>query len=200
MTRAPLRARARRSAIHLALACLALVLSACGTVDDVSPTGRAPASPHASAVASHVPTADASPQDVYVNQVHGWSIVVPPGWEVMENGIGDTALTRDQVIVEILVLPATGLSLEELGAQRAEELGEWPGAGSVETELVRLPAGQAVRNTMEMVHPNGELGIFVAYLIQEGERQYVISTRGPLDDGALVADAEALAESFAIND
>lgn len=199
--------RELRSVLPLALAWILLVLSACGSVDDASPTASGPsadpssaASTDASALRSLVPTAEASPQTVYVNEAGGWSIVVPPGWEVAANSVGHTALTRDQVIAEILVSPASGLTLEQLQAQRVDELSTWPGMDSVEGQIVRLPVGEAVRTTLEMTHPNGEPAVFVSYAIEEGERQYVISVRGPQDDGDLLEDAEAFAESFALTD
>lgn len=199
--------RELRSVMPLAFACIPLVLSACGSVDDASPTANGPsadpssaASTDASALPSLVPTAEASAQAVYVNEARGWSIVVPPGWEVAANSVGDTALTRDQVIAEILVSPASGLTLEQLEAQKVDELSAWPGVDAVEAQIVRLPAGEAVRVSLETTNPNAEPGIFVLYVIEEGERQYVISVRGPQDDGDLLADAEAFAESFALTD
>ena len=199
--------RELRSVLPLALAWILLVLSACGSVDDASPTVNGPsadpssgASTDASALPSLVPTAEASAQAVYVNEARGWSIVVPPGWEVAANSVGDTAVFRDQVIAEILVSPASGLTLEQLEAQRVDELSAWPGVDAVEAQIVRLPAGEAVRVSLETTNPNAEPGIFVLYVIEEGERQYVISVRGPQDDGDLLADAEAFAESFALTD
>lgn len=196
-----------RSARPLAFACVPLLLSACGAVDDSSPTARATsidpslaASTHASASPSLVPTADASPQRVHVSEAQGWSIVVPPGWEVAVETDSGTALIRDDAIAEILVSPSSGLTLEQLEAQKVVELSAWPGADEVEAQFVRLPAGEALSVTLETIGPNTEPGIFVLYVIEEGERQYAISVRGPQDDGDLLADAEALAESFAIID
>lgn len=200
-------ARALRALTPLAFACVPLLLGACGAVDDASPiasgTSADPssaASTHASASQSLLPTTGASPRDVYVNEARGWSIVVPPGWEVVANREEGMALTRDQVIAEILVFPASGLTLEQLEAQKVDDLSAWPGAEVVQAQIVRVPAGEAVSVTMEIIHPNSEPGIFVLYVIEEGERQYVISVRGPQDDGGLLQDAEALAESFAIID
>lgn len=205
-------ARALRASTPLAFACVPLLLGACGAVDDASPTASgtsadpsSAASTHASASQSLPPTTGASPRDVYVNEAGGWSIVVPPGWDVAANREGDTALTRDQVIAEILVFPASGLTLEQLEAQKVDDLSAWPGAEVVQAQIVRVPAGEAVSVTLEIIHPNSEPGIFepgifVLYVIEEGERQYVISVRGPQDDGDLLQDAEALAESFAIID
>ena len=197
--------RALRALSPLAFACVPLLLGACGALDDASPipggTSADPtsaASTHASASQSLLPTTAASPGDVYVNEARGWSIVVPAGWEVHVNSEGDAALTRDQVVAEILVSPASGLTLEQLEAQKVDDLSAWPGAEVVEAQIVRVPAGEAVSVTVEMSHPNSEPGIFVLYAIEEGERQYVISVRGPQNDGDLLEDAEALAESFAI--
>ena len=198
--------RELRSVMPLAFAWIPLVLSACGSVDDASPIATGPsadpssaASTDASSLASLVPTAEASAQAVYVNEAQGWSIVVPPGWEVAANSEGDTALTRDQVTAEILVSPASGLTIEQLEAQKVEELSAWPGVDGVEAQIVRLPAGEAVRASLETT-TNAGPGILVFYWIEEGERQYVISIRGLQDDGDLLADAEALAESFALID
>jgi len=200
--------RELRSVMPLAFACIPLVLSACGSVDDASPIGNrqsadpsSAASTDASALPSLVPTAEASAQAVYVNEAQGWSIGVPPGWEVEANSVGDTALTRDQVMAEILVSPASGLTLERLQAQKVDELSAWSGVDGVEAQIVRLPAGEAVRVALETAtNPNAEPDVFVFYVIEEGERQYVISVRGPQDDGDLLADAEAFAESFALTD
>lgn len=200
-------ARQLRSVMPLALACIPLVLSACGSVDDPSPTATGQsadpssfASTRANTSASLAPTAEPRPQAIYVNETNGWSIVVPTGWEVATNSVGDTLLSRDQVIAEILVSPASGMTLEQLQAQRVGELRGWPGMDAVEAHIVRLPVGEAVRATLEMTHPNGERAVFVSYAIEERERQYVISVRGPQDDGDLLEDAEAIAESFAITD
>lgn len=195
--------RELRSLMPLAFACVPLVLSACGTVDDASPTASgtsADPTSAASTLPSLVPTAEASAQAVYLNEAQGWSIVVPPGWEVAVNRDTGTALTRDEAIAEILVSPASGLTLEQLEAQKVDELGAWPGADAVEAQIVRLPAGEALRVTLETISPNTKPGIFVLYVIEEHERQYVISVRGFQDDGDLLADAEAFAESFAITD
>jgi len=198
--------RELRSVMPLAFAWIPLVLSACGIVDDASPIANGPsadpssaASTDASSLASLVPTAEASAQAVYVNEAQGWSIVVPPGWEVAANSEGDTALTRDQVTAEILVSPASGLTIEQLEAQKVEELSAWPGVDGVEAQIVRLPAGEAVRASLETT-TNAGPGVLVFYWVEEGERQYVISIRGLQDDGDLLADAEALAESFALID
>jgi len=198
--------RELRSVMPLAFAWIPLVLSACGSVDDASPIATGPsadpssaASTDASSLASLVPTAEASAQAVYVNEAQGWSIVVPPGWEVAANSEGDTALTRDQVTAEILVSPASGLTIEQLEAQKVEELSAWPGVDGVEAQIVRLPAGEAVRASLETT-TNAGPGVLVFYWVEEGERQYVISIRGLHDDGDLLADAEALAESFALID
>jgi hypothetical protein len=196
--------RVLRASRPLGLA-FCLALGACGAVDDASLMASSSsdftpaASTHASGSQSLVPTPAASPGDVYVNEARGWSIVVPTGWELMENSIGDVALTRDQVIAEILVFPASGLTLEQLQAQKQDDLSAWQGAGLPEAQIVRIPAGEAVNITMEIAHPNGNPGVFVLYVIEKGEWQYVISLRGPQDDRVL-ADAEALAESFAIID
>ena len=198
--------RELRSVMPLAFAWIPLVLSACGSVDDASPIANGPsadpssaASTDASSLASLVPTAEASAQAVYVNEAQGWSIVVPPGWEVAANSEGDTALTRDQVTAEILASPASGLTIEQLEAQKVEELSAWPGVDGVEAQIVRLPAGEAVRASLETT-TNAGPGVLVFYWVEEGERQYVISIRGLQDDGDLLADAEALAESFALID
>lgn len=191
------------------LAWIPLLLGACGSVDDASPTANGPsaepspsASTRASASASLEPTAEASPPEVYVNEVHGWSLVVPPGWEVITNPEGFAALIGDQMTGEILVGPASGMTLEQLQAEREAFLRTWPGMDAVEGEIVRLPVGEAVRTTLEMTHPDGEPEVFVWHAIEEGEWQYVILVRGrgPQDDGDLLGVAEAFAESFALID
>jgi len=199
--------RELRSAIPIAFASLPLVLSACGSVDNPSPTASGPpADPSSSAITrasgspSLGPTAEPSPQGTYVNEAYGWSIVVPDGWRLEANLEGNVMLSRPQVIAEVLASPASGLTLEQLEAQRLDELRGWPGMNAVESEIVRLPVGEAVRTVLEMTHPNGERAVLVTYAVEEGDHQYVISVRGPLNDEDLLDDAEAFAESFAVPD
>lgn len=199
-----------RSARRLAFACASLLLSACGAVVDSSPTAsgqvrvtataRAAASaPTAAATtASPSPTAVPSAQGVYVSEAQEWTIVVPPGWEVVAQRECCLALLGGKRIGEVLVSPASGLTLEQLARQTVEDLSAWPGAADVEAERVRLPAGDAVRATLRTTSPDTGPGVFVLYVIEERDRRYAISVRGPQDDGELLADAEALAESFAI--
>lgn len=208
-----------RPAGRLAFACLPLLLNACGAGGDLSAAaseqvqGSAVASV-ASAAASSAPTAEAttaspaqasapSPPTVYVNETQGWSIVVPPGWEVLvAQDDCCFALHRDGVIAEVLVSPSGGLTLEQLQAEKVAFLGTWPGTDDLRSEIVRLPAGDAVRATLRTTtNPDTGPGIFVLYAIEAGgDTQYVISVRGPQDDSQLLADAESLAESFAILD
>lgn len=63
---------------------------------------------------------------------------------------------------------------------------------------MRLPAGDAVRATLRTTSPDAGPRVFVVYVIEERDRRYAISVRGPEDDGELLADAEALTESFAV--
>jgi len=69
--------------------------------------------------------------------------------------------------------------------------GEWP-----RYALNRFSSTASLRTT----NPDTEPGVFVLYVIEERDRRYAISVRGPQDNGELLADAEALAESFAILD
>ncbi len=207
-----------RSAKLLTFACLPIVLSACGAVDASSPPaskqvqGSATASP-ASTAASSAPTATvatASPAQtaapssptVYVSETHGWSVVVPRGWEVVAQNDCCVALHRAGVTAEILVSPSGGLTIEQLQAEKVAFLGTWPGTNDLRSEIVRLPAGDAVRATLRTTtNPDAGPGIFVLYAIEAGgDTQYVISVRGPQDDSELLADAETLAESFVILD
>lgn len=197
---------ARMSGSAALFACLPLSLSACVAVDDSSATATSAsfepssaARTHASGLPSLVPSAEATGHNAFVNAAGGWSIVVPRGWKVAGNINGDAALTRgDGGIAEILVSPASNLTLEQLEAQKVDDLSAWPGAEAVEAQIVRLPAGEAVRVsvTVESIGPNAEPLIFILYVIEEGEKQYAISVRGPPDDPDLLDDAEALAESF----
>jgi len=207
-----------RPARRLAFACLPLLLSACGSMDVSLPTAsgqvqESATASAASAPASSAPTAEAttaspaqttapSAPTVYVNETQGWSIVVPPGWEVEAQDDCCVALHRDGVIAEVLVSPSGGLTLKELQAQKVAFLGTWPGTDDLRSEIVRLPAGDAVRATLRTTtNPDTGPGIFVLYAIEAGgDTQYVISVRGPQDDSQLLADAESLAESFAILD
>lgn len=202
-----------RSAWRLAFACAPLLLSACGAVVDSSPTASrqvqvtataraavSSARTAAATTASPSPTAVPSAQAVYVSEAQEWTFVVPPGWEVVAQRECCLALQRAKQIAEVLVSPASGLTLEQLAGQTVEDLSAWPGADDVEAELVRLPAGDAVRVTLRTTNPDTEPGVFVLYVTEERDRRYAISVRGPQDNGELLADAEALAESFAILD
>ena len=193
----------------LGLACVALLLGACGTADDsspaaaeisVSPTTWATSSMQHSGAVSLTPTADSGSAGLLVNDAQGWSIVVPTGWKVVANGPSGTALTRNEAIGEIFVGPSSGLSLDELQARNVDEVTRsWQGViGDIESDFVSLPAGDALRLTFETGLETDSPGIFTSYVIEEGDTQYVISVRGSQDDDDLLAAAEALAESFAI--
>ena len=65
----------------------------------------------------------------------------------------------------------------------------------------RLPAGDAVWATLETRHPQHGPATFTVYAMDDGNRHYAISVRGPGDGSALwLAVAKELAESFDIND
>jgi hypothetical protein len=49
------------------------------------------------------------------------------------------------VIAEVLVSASGGLTLKELQAQKVAFLGTWPDTDGLRSEIVRLPAGDAVR-------------------------------------------------------
>lgn len=207
----------KRQAWPLALACASLLLSACGAPDS-SPAATASPSVHeataptsldpsptatrdASGAPALTPTAAASTQARYVSESGGWSVVLPPGWELMaRDDQTDIALTRAGGIAEILVSPSWGLGLEQLEARTVEDLSAWPGATEVEAELVRLPAGDAVWATLKTSSPEHGPAVFTLYAIDDGDRHYAISVRGLGDGADLLAVAKALAESFAIND
>ncbi len=186
---------------------LPLLLCACGTVQDPTPaatSGETTAAPttRASRAAAEPPSPGPSPGDRHENVAGGWSIVVPTGWEIVaETGDGNAALSRNDAIAEILVGSSSDLSLEELEAQKVEEISRvWTGASGIESSLVHLPAGDAVRVIFETAGPPGTdtRGIFILYVIEEADTQYVISVRRtPAIDG-LLADAEAIAESLAV--
>lgn len=189
-----------------ASACVALQLSACAAVDDSLPTPRAPVevSPAASTLGSPGPslvaTAEATAEDVYVSEAGGWSIVVPDGWELETSPDQQGAvLFRDQAIAEILLTPARGMTIEQLQAQQVEFLSAWPGAHDVESEIVRLLAGEAVRGSLRTTDPNLGPYVFISHVIKKGEWVYGISVRGPQSAGDLQGAAKALAESFAIS-
>jgi hypothetical protein len=204
-----------RRARRLAFACLPLLLGACGTMDDSSMTAsgqvqESATARAASAPASSAPTAEpttASPVQstasnaptVHVNETEGWSIVVPPGWEIVAQRDCCVALHRDGVIAEVLVAPSSGLTLEALEAQKVDDLSTWPGVVGIESDFVSLPAGDAVRVTVASELDTGSQ-VFDLHVIEQGDTQYLISVRGPQGDSQLLADAESLAESFAILD
>ena len=148
-----------RATRHLAFVGVAIVLAACGTPEVPSPdTSTAPAAsastraepsavlstPGASGTFLATPTAAPSAEgQLYVNEAQGWSVLVPAGWEVV--GTDDSAgFAADGLIAEILVSPSSGLTLQELEAQKVDLLSNWQGLESIESELVRLPAGEAV--------------------------------------------------------
>ena len=150
--------------------------------------------------ASLVPSPEASPRDVYVSERGGWSIVVPDGWELLPgpDQVG-ASLSRDQAIAEILVSPGRGLTIEDLQEDQVQFLSSWPGAHDVESQIVSLPVGAAVRGSLETTDPSAGPYVFISHLIERGEWLYGISVRGPKDAGDLHAAANALAESFAIS-
>ena len=192
------------SARRLGFACVSLLLCACGTADHSSLAATAdasvaPTTQPSGAAASMTPMADPSVAGLHVSGTDGWSIVAPPGWEVVAQNDSGTALSRDDAIAEVLVAASSGLAPEALQAQKHDQFSTWPGVVGIESDFVSLPAGDAlsVRVTSEL-----ETGpqVFYLYVIEEGETQYVISVRGPQKDHQILADAEALAESFAITD
>ena len=203
-----------RYARPLALACVSLLLSAC-TAMDSSPAATpnmpvpaatadasedpAPTSRHASGGTAPTPTADATAQARYVSEAGGWSIAVPPGWEVVFPE-GMFAASGGGAIAEVLVSDSWGLTLEQLKTRTLEDLSAWPEAVEVETELVRLPAGDAVWAALEMNGPEHGPAFFILYRMDDGDGLYAISVRGPGDGADLLPIAKALAESFAIND
>lgn len=136
-----------------------------------------------------------------MNEAQGWSIVVPTGWEVVADSAHGTALHREQVIAEILLAPSSGLSFEELEAQKVRDLRTWPEGEAIESESVDLPAGDALRVTLGTTElGSSPASAFILYVIEKGDTQYVISVRGPHTKDDLLTEAEALAESFAILD
>jgi hypothetical protein len=202
-----LASRALRAIRQLTLVSVSLLLVACGAVTDASPTARSTAleaspstGPRAAAPHSPVPTESTTDGEVYVNETRGWSIVVPRGWEVQANQMGDTALVRDQVIAEVLVFPASGLPIESLEAEKLDEVMALFDPVEAEAEIIRLPAGEAVNVSARTNYANSAPGFFVVYVIEKDEWQYVISVRGPETDTNLLHDAEALAKSFALLD
>jgi hypothetical protein len=183
-------------------ALVAFFLAACGTVEDPSPS----ASPQpsvaptmtASQATSPTPTAAPSAREPYVHQAGGWSIVLPAGWEVVNENDTNAAFIDGNVIAEVLVGPSSGLALEELLAQRVDEITEgWQGAGEVQSDIVQLPAGDALYLTFPFGIETSSRGVFVLYTIERGDKQYAISVRGP---DVPLAEVEALVESFVILD
>ena len=136
-----------------------------------------------------------------MNEAQGWSVVVPAGWEVVGTSDQWAAVSPEGAIAEILVGPSSGLTLRALEAQKVDELiASWQGLDDIESDVVHLPAGEALTVTLEST--NAEVGVivFTMYLIEQGDRQYVISVRAPDDRNKVLAAADVLAESFAILD
>ena len=187
---------------RLAVVGVPLVLAACATVGESSTGASAgtsvPPSLQASRAASLAPTIDPRMPTVYVNEAQGWSIGMPTGWNVGAENPTGAVLSGDDAFIEILLAPATGLTLEQREAQRVAEVSTWPGVGEIESDVVSLPAGEAVRLVFEtgLAPP----AWFIFYVFEEGDNQYVMSVRGPKDNDELPTVAEALAESFAILD
>jgi hypothetical protein len=189
---------------------LTLALAACGSVEipsrsasaaaSVSPgAAETPASPTAAAsdAASLAPSPTASvAAGLYVNEAGGWSIMLPAEWEVASENGSDAFLIRDDMIAEVLVGPSTGQTLQELEAEKVEHLSTWSGAGNIESDIVRLPAGEAIKVSIKWANEI-DSGVFILHMIEKGDRQYAISVRGP---EVSAADVEALVQSFVILD
>ena len=136
-----------------------------------------------------------------MNEAQGWSVVLPVGWEVVAQNDQWAAVSPEDTIAEILVGPSSGLTLRELEAQKVDELiASWPGLDDIESDVVRLPAGEALNVTLESTNAEVGVVVFTMYLIEQGDRQYVISVRAPDDRDKVLAAADVLAESFAILD
>ena len=190
-----------RSLQRLASAGVALSLCACANADAVptatSADATAPPSTRAREPATLAPSASRTVGDLYVSSSGLWSIVVPPGWKLEAELESAAAFTRGNTIAEVLVSPSSGLTSEELEAEVLDFLSTWPGAADVESDFVRLPAGEALRATMVFGGPPGPRSRFISYTLLEAETRYVVSVRGR-DNGNLLTAAEALAESFSV--
>ena len=200
-----------RCASPLAFACV--LLGGCAAVDPLptpTPMTSVPAAtagssgdpaptPSTSTAPAPTPTAEATAQPRFVSESEGWSITVPPGWEVVSPN-GMFAAIAGGAIAEVLVSPSWGVTLEQLETRTLEDLSAWPEAVEVEAELVRLPAGDAVWAALEMNGPEHGPAVFILYRMDDGDRLYAISVRGPGDGADLLPIAKALAESFAISD
>jgi hypothetical protein len=180
-----------------------LLLAGCAPIADASTTRPVSPTVEASAAASPSATPERTVAGLHVYQAQRWSVALPTGWEVVaENESGAALAHGDGGVAEILVAPATGLTMEDLQAQRVEEISStWPGVGEIESDIVQLPAGDALRVTFETELNPGDLrGVFHLYVLEQGDNQYVISVRGSADNDDLRRVAEALAQSFAILD
>jgi len=189
---------------------LALVLAACAenaptaepsaTDTAVSPSASASGDISPSEPASPAPTADPSMTIVYVNEAQGWSIGMPDGWEALHETDSGAILGGDEGFVEILLAPATGLTPEQREAQRVADISSSWGVDEIDSEVVSLPAGEAVRLMFEMGTASHPRAWYIFYVFEEGDTQYVMSVRDSKDNDELRAMAEALADSFAILD
>jgi hypothetical protein len=147
------------------------------------------------------PTPDPSTPMAYVNKGQAWSIGLPDGWTVERDDASGAILLADDAFAEILLAPASGLTPRQHEAKRLAEFTTWPGAGEIESDVVSLPAGKAIRLIFKTAPgPNAAPSWFIFYVFEEGDTQYVMSVRGPTDNEDVPAVAEALAESFAILD
>lgn len=137
---------------------------------------------------------------VYVNEAQGWSLAMPDGWDVGPETDTGAFLSGDEGYVEILLAPATGLTPEQREAQRVAHIRSTWGVDEIESDVVSLPAGEAVRLMFETGEAQGPAAWYIFYVFEEGDTQYVMSVRDSKDNDELRAIAEALAESFAILD
>ncbi|HET6745303.1 MAG TPA: hypothetical protein VFH90_05555 [Candidatus Limnocylindria bacterium] len=135
-----------------------------------------------------------------MNEAQGWSIGVPTGWSVVAQNATGAALSGGEAFAEILLASATGLTLEQREAQRVTEISTWPGVDEIESDIVSLPAGEAIRLIFETGVAPDPPARFIFYVFEEGDTQFVMSVRGPKDIDDLPAVAEGLAESFAVLD
>jgi hypothetical protein len=190
---------------------LALALAACAEDGATAePSSTEPPSPLASAsvAASPSPPASLTPTAapsmttmVYVNEAQGWSIGLPDGWDVQAENATGAILAGEDGFLEMLLAPATGLTPERREERRLAEVSStWPGVDEIESDVVALPAGEAVRLTFETGVAPDPPAWFIFYVFEEGDTQYVMSVRGPKDNDDLPAIALAMAESFAILD
>jgi hypothetical protein len=100
--------------------------------------------------------------------------------------------------VNVIVLPAYGMSLDTLVTLNKAQLRQMVGEnGTIESETVTLPAGEAAVLTYEVTPENGDPVAFEQYFVVGDEKQ-VILTCTVMGGGSVGDECRTIAESIEI--